>query len=267
MAARSERWRSKSDERMSLGAHLIELKKRLTIAAIAIALATIVGFIFSDFFVDALRAPITNIADSTGRSAALNYDVITQAFDIRLQIAFTFAIVVSSPIWLYQVWAFLVPGLVRKEKQYAIGFLVTAIPLFLAGCAAGWYVMPNIITLMLSFAGDQDLSNLNAKYYFDFIVKLLLAVGIAFVLPVFVVLLNLVGVLSAQTILKGWRVAIVTICIFTAIVTPAADIVSMILLAIPMILLFFVAAFIAWVHDRRVAKRTAALDAELSSEV
>lgn len=266
MAVRAERWRSKSDERMSLGAHLVELKKRLFISAIAIVVTAIAGFVFADFFISALRAPITNIAESTGRGAALNYDAVTQAFDIRMQIAFTVAIVAASPVWLYQVWAFLVPGLVRKEKQYAIGFLATAIPLFLAGCAAGWYVMPNIITLMLGFAGDQDLSNLNAKYYYDFIVKLLLAVGIAFVVPVFVVLLNLVGVLSAQAILKGWRVAILLICLFTAIATPAADVVSMFLLAVPMVVLYFIAALIAWLHDRRAAKRAAKIDDELGAK-
>ncbi|MEV8254099.1 twin-arginine translocase subunit TatC [Rhodoglobus sp. NPDC076762] len=267
MAVRAERWRSKSEERMSLGAHLVELKKRLFISAIAILVTAVAGFIFANFFIDALRAPITNIADSTGRGAALNYDAVTQAFDIRMQIAFTVAIVAASPVWLYQVWAFLVPGLVRKEKQYAIGFLGTAIPLFLAGCAAGWYVMPNIITLMLGFAGDQDLSNLNAKYYYDFIVKLLLSVGIAFVLPVFVVLLNFVGVLSANAILKGWRVAVLTITVFTAMATPAADVISMFLLAIPMIMLYFLAAFIAWIHDRRAAKRAALIDPDVSSEL
>lgn len=267
MAVRAERWRSKSEERMSLGAHLVELKKRLFISAIAIIVTAIAGFIFANFFIDALRAPITSIADSTGRGAALNYDAVTQAFDIRMQIAFTVAIVVASPVWLYQIWAFLVPGLVRKEKQYAIGFMATAIPLFLAGCAAGWYVLPNIIHLLLGFAGDQDLSNLNAKYYYDFIVKLLLAVGIAFVLPVFVVLLNFVGVLSAQAILKGWRVAILTICVFTAMATPAADVISMFLLAIPMIVLYFIAALIAWLHDRRAAKRAALVDPDVSSEL
>jgi len=144
--------------------------------------------------------------------------------------------------------------------------LSAAIPLFLAGCAAGWFLMPNIVTLLLSFAGDQDLSNLNAKYYYDFIVKLMLAIGIAFVLPVFIVLLNFVGVLSASAILKGWRVAILTIVLFTAMATPAADVVSMFLLAIPMVFLYFSAALIAWLHDRRAAKRATKFDAELGAE-
>lgn len=248
---------------MSLGAHLIELRKRLTISAIAIVITGIGGFLIAPFIVDALRAPITAVAEAADRAAALNYDTVTQAFDIRLQIALTVAIVAASPVWLYQIWAFLVPGLVRKEKIYAIGFLGSAIPLFLLGCAAGWFVMPHIVELMLGFAGQEDLSNLNAKYYYDFILKLLLATGIAFVLPVFLVLLNFVGVLTAKSILKGWRIAILAICLFTAIATPAADIFSMFLLAIPMVILYFLAAGIAWLNDRRRAKREKAFESSI----
>jgi sec-independent protein translocase protein TatC len=250
---------------MSLGAHLVELKKRLMISGIAIIVTAIGGFIVSDYIIDALRAPIVDVAENTGRDANLNFEMVTQAFDIRLQIALTVAIVVASPVWLYQIWAFLVPGLVRKEKQYAIGFIGTAIPLFLAGCAAGWFVMPHIVELMLSFAPAESLSNLGAKYYYDFILKLLLATGIAFVLPIFLVLLNFVGVLSARSILKGWRIAILLICLFTAIATPAADIISMFLLAIPMVVLYFAAAGVAALNDRRRAKRARALEESIGA--
>ena len=157
------------------------------------------------------------------------------------------------------MWAFFVPGLVRKEKQYAVGFLGSAIPLFFAGCAAGWFVMPHIVELMLSFVSNADNSLLDAKYYYDFVLKLLLATGIAFVLPVFLVLLNFVGVLSAKAILKGWRLAILLICLFTAIATPAADVLSMLLLAIPMVVLYFLAAGITYLNDRRRRRR---LDAD-----
>ena len=95
-------------------------------------------------------------------------------------------------------------------------------------------------------------------------IKLVLAIGIAFVLPVFLVLLNFVGVLSAAAILKGWRIAILVICLFTAIATPAADIISMFLLAIPMVLLYFTAALVAWIHDRGVARRAADLEASIA---
>lgn len=244
---------------MSIGAHLVELRKRLLVAALAIIIASVGGFFLADFVVAALRAPIEEVAAAPGRRAGLNFTVVTQAFDLKIQIALTFGAVVSSPVWLYQVWAFFVPGLVRKEKQYAVGFLGSAIPLFFAGCAAGWFVMPHIVELMLSFVSNADNSLLDAKYYYDFVLKLLLATGIAFVLPVFLVLLNFVGVLSAKAILKGWRLAILLICLFTAIATPAADVLSMLLLAIPMVVLYFLAAGITYLNDRRRRRR---LDAD-----
>ncbi len=249
---------------MSLAQHLVELRKRLTICAIAIVVAAVGGFFLSDFVFDAIRQPIDAIARESGRAAAINWDTVTQNFDIRLQIAFTIAIVAASPVWLYQVWAFLVPGLVRREKVYALSFLATAIPLFLAGCAAGWFVLPHIVELMLGFVSSEDSSLLRGSYYYDFVLKLLVATGVAFVLPVFLVLLNFAGVLSARSILKGWRIAILLITLFTAIATPAADVLSMFLLAIPMVALYFGAAGIAWLHDRRTNRRNAQLEDALA---
>jgi sec-independent protein translocase protein TatC len=181
-----------------------------------------------------------------------------------MKVAFTIGIVVSSPVWLYQIWAFLVPGLTRKEIGYALGFLFSAVPLFLAGCAAGWFVMPHIVELMVGFTPADASNFFNAGIYFDFVLKLVLAVGIAFVIPVFLVLLNFVGVLSAATIIKSWRVAILVIALFCAIATPAADVVSMFLLAVPMVVLYFAAYGVAFLHDRRAARRRVAFEAELA---
>lgn len=253
--ARTARWRTKNDERMSLAAHLVELRNRAGIIALAVLVGSVAGFLLTDFVIAALRAPVDAVAADSDKAAALNFTVVTQAFDLRIQIAVTFGIVASSPVWLYQIWAFLVPGLVRREKQYAIGFLGAAIPLFLAGCAAGWVVMPHVVVLMLGFVNPSDTSFLDARSYYDFVLKLLLVTGIAFVLPVFLVLLNFIGVLSARSILKGWRWAILAITLFTAIATPAADVLSMVLLAIPMIALYFSAAGLAALNDRRRARR------------
>jgi sec-independent protein translocase protein TatC len=109
---------------------------------------------------------------------------------------------------------------------------------------------------MTSFAPSDDATIITAKTYFDFVLKLVLVVGVAFVLPVFLVLFNFAGFLSAQSIIKSWRIAVLVITLFTAIATPAADVLSMFLLAIPMVLLYFAAAGIAWLHDRRKTKRT-----------
>jgi sec-independent protein translocase protein TatC len=158
-----------------------------------------------------------------------------------------------------------VPALSRKELRYGLGFFLTAVPLFFAGCAAGWFVVPHIVQLLTSFAPSQDTAIIQAKVYFDFVLKLVVAIGVAFVLPVFLVLLNFVGILSARSIVKSWRIALLVIVLFTAIATPSADIVSMFLLAIPMVLLYFAAAGVAWLHDRRAAKAALQLDAELAT--
>ena len=259
MATRTAR-RTKGDGQMSLGAHLKELRRRLIGAAIAIIASSVAGFAFSTNIITALRHPICEVAKVNGTVAALYFTVVTQAFDLRMQIALTVGVVISSPVWLYQIWAFLVPGLVRKEKRSVVAFLGIAIPLFFGGCYAGWAVMPHIVQLMLGFVSPADNAFLDAKYYYDFVLKLLVATGVAFVLPVFLVMLNFVGVISGRAILRGWRVAILSICLFTAIATPAADIISMFLLAVPMVILYFLAVLVAHLHDRRVQRRNAELE-------
>jgi sec-independent protein translocase protein TatC len=260
---RTPRAKAPRDGRMSLGAHLIELRKRLFLAALAVVVGMVVGWFLSDFVLEALRTPIEELSAAQGRVASLNFTDVSSAFDLRLQIAFTAGVVISSPFWLYQLWAFMVPGMKKKEKQYAVGFVAAAVPLFLAGCAAGWFVLPHMVVLLTGFAPQDTTAIISARVYYDFVLKLVLAIGIAFVLPVFLVLLNFAGVLSARAILKSWRIAILAITLFTAIATPAADVMSMFLLAIPMILLYFGAAGIAALNDRRRAKRLATIEGEV----
>ena len=250
---------------MSLAEHFIELRKRLFRAALALAGGAVVGWFLAGPVMDALRGPITEIAKQQNREAMLNYDSITGAFDLKMQMAITIGAIISSPVWLYQIWAFFVPALTRRELKYAFGFFFTAVPLFIAGGVAGWLLVPHIVSLLTSFAPEQDSAIIAAKTYFDFIMKLVIAVGIAFVLPVFLVLLNFVGVLSAKSIIASWRWALILIALFTAIATPAADVLSMFLLAIPMVLLYFAAYGVAWIHDRRAAKAADRLEAELAA--
>ena len=124
-----------------------------------------------------------------------------------------------------------------------------------------------MVGVLVGFAPEQDAAIVQAKSYFDFVLKLVVAVGIAFVLPVAVVLLNFVGVLRAKTILRSWRVAIIAIALFTAIATPAADVLSMFVLAVPMVALYFAAAGVAALHDLRADRRAAALLAASPAEL
>lgn len=246
-----------ADGRMSLGEHLVEFRKRLFIAAAAIAAGAVGGYLVSDFVWNAIATPILEIAKASGRLAEINYTSITEAFDTKIAISLTVGIIMTSPVWLYQIWAFIVPALVRKEKLYVVSFFGAAVPLFIAGCLAGWWVFPHVVELMVGFAPQDSTTLLTAKYYLDFTVKFILAIGVGFVLPVFLVLLNFAGVLSAKGILKGWRWAVLSITIFTAMATPAADVLSMFILAIPMLGLYFVAAGIATIHDKRAARKQA----------
>jgi sec-independent protein translocase protein TatC len=256
MTAVKDRGEKNREKRMSLGAHLLELRKRLFISAIAIVLGGVAGWVLTDLFVwEAIQEPVEKVAQAQGGNTGIIFPTISSAFDLRLQIALTLGLVISAPVWLYQVFAFLVPGLNTRERKFTFVFFATAIPLFFAGCAAGWFVLPNIVRLMTSFVPEGAQSLLTAKEYIDFVLKLVVAIGVAFVVPVFIVLLNFAGVISAAAIIKSWRVAILVIVLFTAIATPSADVISMFLLAIPMVALYFAAWFIARLHDKRVERR------------
>jgi sec-independent protein translocase protein TatC len=251
---------------MSLGQHLVELRKRLFRAAIAILVGAIIGYLLSDFVLSALQAPIATIAHLQHRDAKLNFTDITSAFNLKILISFYVGLFLSSPVWLYQIFAFLVPGLTSKEKRYTFGFFFTAVPLFLAGCTAGWLVLPHIVELLTSFAPSESAQLMPATDYLNFVLKLVLAVGIAFVMPVFVVLLNFMGIISGKAILKAWRVAILLICVFTAIATPAADVTSMFLLAVPMAVLYFMAVGVAFWHDAIARRKARAIETELGTQ-
>jgi sec-independent protein translocase protein TatC len=241
-----------SPARMPLSSHLREARTRAARAAAALLVGVVLGYLLSDGILEILRAPISALAES--RNASLNYDSITGAFDLKLKIALFAGVALSSPVWLYELFAFLAPGLDRREKKYTFGFLLAALPLFAAGCTAGFLLFPHMVELLASFASEEDSTLLQASYYVDFVLKIVLATGVAFVLPVFVVMLNLLGVLPARTIARSWRIVVVVIVLFSAMVTPAADVLSMFLVAVPMMLLFGAALLIAWCHDRRASR-------------
>jgi sec-independent protein translocase protein TatC len=249
---------------MSLGDHLLELRRRLGVIGLSIVVAAIGGWFLADPVWEALSSPVMDIARERNRDSDINYTSVTEAFDTKVAIALVLGIVMAAPVWLYQVWAFFVPALKRRERRYAIGFLAASVPLFFAGVSAGWYVLPNIVVLLTGFAPEQSSTLLTAKVYLDFALKLVIAVGVGFVLPVFLVLFNAIGVLSASSIIRGWRWAVVLISVFTALATPAADVVSMVLLAIPMVILYFLAFGVTWLNDRRRSRKAAKEAAKLT---
>ncbi len=248
---------------MPVAAHLAEATRRAVRAAAAVAVCAVVGWFLYEPVMDLLRAPIAQIA--ADRQASLNFDSVTGAFDLHLRVALVAGFVLSSPVWLYELFAFVLPGLTRRERRYVLGSVGAAAPLFAAGCATGLLLFPHMVSVLAGFASSEDSTILDAGAYIDFILKIVVATGVAFVLPVVLVVLNLAGMLPARTLARSWRYAVVAIVLFSALATPSADVMSMFLVAVPMAALFATALAIAALHDRALARAATTPIAEEAS--
>ena len=244
---------------MGLGGHLKELRNRLFWSALFILAGTIVGWLIFDQVFELLQAPVIQYAQNHHSNTTINFGSVTGAFDLRMQTSIFLGVLLTSPFWLYNLWAFITPGLKKHERRYTITFLASAVPLFLAGCWLAWTSLPYFISSLISFTPTGAANVINANEYVLFTIRVLLVFGLAFVMPVVLVLLNFIGILSASSILKSWRLAVFIIAIVAALATPVSDPMSMLLVMIPMGVLYFVAVGISWLHDRRAAKKAKAL--------
>lgn len=249
------RRKRKTDGRMSLGDHLRELRRRLFVAAAAVAVGSVVGWVEYDRLFNEIMAPLRKIAAERHGLVNINFGGITQPFTVQIQVALFVGVIVASPVWLYQVWGFIVPGLTKREKRTSIAFIGAAVPLFLSGCFFATKAVPKAVEVLLGFtpAGAANLPD--AALYLTFVTRFILAFGLAFLLPVFLVGLNVAHVLPARIMLKGWRIAIMLIFVFAAMMTPTPDAWTMLVLAMPMVGLYYAAVGVAALLDRRRARR------------
>jgi sec-independent protein translocase protein TatC len=255
VAITTPRRRSKDPEgRMPLREHLRELRRRLLRAALAVVAGAAIGWFLYEPLFDALQHPLAE-ASARGHHAEINFNKIGGAFNFKILVTLYVGIVLASPVWLYQLWAFIVPGLTRREKRYALGFVGVAVPLFLSGLALAWLVLPNAVRFLTDFTPKSAVNYVNADEYLTFVTKIMGAFGVAFLVPVLLVALNMVGVLTAAGMLRSWRVAVFLCFLFAAVASPSPDAWSMIALATPMVVLFFAAVGVAWFIDRRRARR------------
>ncbi len=256
------RLRRKPEKRMSLGSHLRELRNRLFWSAIFLVSAAILGWFLFDPVFNLLQEPILDAAENSKVPVVVNFGTVVSAFDLRVQVSIFLGVIISSPVWLYNLWAFVSPGLKTKERRYTLGFLLSAIPLFLAGTALAWYALPGFVTVLISFTPSGSSNVINASEYVLFAIRILLIFGLAFVMPVVLVLLNFSGLLSARSILRSWRLAVFVIAVVSALATPVADVVSMFLLMLPLTALYFSAYGIAYLHDKRASRKLESLEGE-----
>jgi sec-independent protein translocase protein TatC len=243
------------DGTMTLIEHLRELRNRVIKGVLAILVATIASFFFYhqlfDLLTDPFRTVVNDLAEDEGLDAKLTLTGVADAFTLQLKTCLVAGIVIASPIWLYQIWAFIVPGLHPRERRWTRVFAAIAGPLFLCGVAVGYYVLPKGLAILLDFT-PADVSNLiEVSRYLSFTLRMLLVFGVAFEIPLFVVLLNLAGVVTGRALGRARAWIVVGTFVFAAVATPSTDPISMLFLAVPMTVLFMISEVIARVMDRR----------------
>ncbi|WP_326823400.1 twin-arginine translocase subunit TatC [Streptosporangium sp. NBC_01756] len=246
-----------AEGRMPLMAHLRELRNRLVIALLAMIAGIIVGFVFFDPIWSFITEPYCKLPVShLLREGECTFAIrgVFEAFFVNLKVAAMFALVVSSPVWLYQIWAFVTPGLYRSEKRYSISFLALAIPLFLAGAALAYFIMDTGLAILLGFAPTNAIPLLEMDDYLSYALVMLIIFGVSFELPLLMVFLNVIGVLPRATVAKHRRMVIFIMFLFAAIATPSTDPFSMVALAIPMVVLFALAEGFMYLRERRLPK-------------
>lgn len=245
--------------RMPLLEHLREFRKRVVRSAAAISLAAIIGWFFYNEIITKLAEPVCDLAAAqrTGSNTcgSLYINGVLGPLNLQIKVALLTGVIVAAPIWLYQLWAFIAPALHRKERRNSIFFFVAATPFFAAGTFLGYSILPIAIEVLFGFTPDALTNLVKFDDYLDFVMRAILLFGIAFELPVFLVTFNLIGFLSGSAILRPWRIWVFSIVLFVAGFTPSADPLSMVLLAVPLILLYLLSGLFALWNDRRRAKK------------
>ncbi|MEU2246266.1 twin-arginine translocase subunit TatC [Streptomyces sp. NPDC019224] len=249
-----------SEGRMPLADHLRELRNRLLIAVLAIIVITsITAFFYNELINFLIRPILESVGCANGEKrqnngnpcAEMTVNGLVAPFSIALKVSLMAGVVFSTPVWLYQLWAFLAPGLHKHEKRYALGFVGAGVPLFLAGAALAYVLMPKTAEVLLDFTPDHTTNLLPVDDYLNIITRMVVVFGLAFELPLLLILLNFTGVLTAKRLASWWRAMIMGITIFAAVATPTGDPLTMAVLAAPIVLLYFIALGICLANDKR----------------
>jgi sec-independent protein translocase protein TatC len=245
------------DGRMALADHLRELRARLLKVTLFLLVGTIIALFFYAELFSLISGPYNDARVALGEDVATKiiFNGVTDPLMIQLKVSGLAALVLGSPFWLYQIWAFILPGLHANERRWSRIFAMVAGPLFIAGVAVGYYVLPKGLEVLIGFTPESVENLVEFGRYFSFFTRMLLVFGVAFEIPLFVVLLNLAGVVSGAALGRHRPWIVIGTFVFAAVATPSTDPFSMLMLAIPMMLLFFVSEGIARLVDRKRAKQ------------
>jgi sec-independent protein translocase protein TatC len=243
---------------MPLIDHLRELRRRMVKAALAVAVATVVAWFFYDEILTFLTGPYDRIRPDLAERGIKSTAVLTGiggAFQFQLKISLVAGILASSPVWLWQIWAFVLPALHRNEKRWALLLTGTGAPLFVAGAALAYVVLPKAFVVLIGFVPSGFENLVSGAEYFDFVARMMLVFGVAAEIPLVVVLLNRLGVVSARQLAGARAWTILGIFVFAAVATPSTDPLTMLFLAVPMTALYAIAEVITRLTDRKRAAK------------
>jgi sec-independent protein translocase protein TatC len=269
LASPGRRRKTNPDGSMTLMEHLYELRNRLFVALCAVALGGVLGFIWwgvPPFGLPSLGELITGpycglpptlrLTPNPGRCQLLQTAPF-EVFTLRMQVGLAAGAVLTAPIWIYQVWAFITPGLYAKERKFALTFVGTASVLFVGGAVLAYYVVPTGLSFLANLGGGQFITALTGAAYVSFLLTMLAVFGLTFELPLLVVMLNRVGVLPYAKLKRWQRGILFGLFVLAAVATPGNDPISMLALAGALVVLFEASVLIARAHDRAVARRRA----------
>ncbi len=239
---------------MTLGEHFKEFRRRLFLAAAAVLVTSIVAGVFYSRVFAFLSEPFNEYKLANPQNdISLNFGEATSALSNLISLSIFVGVIAASPVWLFQIWAFIVPGLTRKEKRISLAFLAATIPLFLLGCALAYAILPQSLSILYGLSPEGTSNIQQVSMYFSFVTRFILVFGIGFLFPVVLVGLNAIGAMPATRLIKGWRVAIVLIFVFAAVATPTADPFTMFVFAAPLTALYFGAWLVCRLLDKRKA--------------
>ncbi|MDR6316561.1 sec-independent protein translocase protein TatC [Actinoplanes couchii] len=238
---------------MTLIEHVRELRNRLFVASIGVVAGLIVGFIVSKWVFGLLQAPYCSLPSSLDADGDCNFLTlaVTDPLMLRLKIALWVGLILGSPVWLYQLWAFVAPGLHKHERKWAYVFVALATPLFVAGAALAYVVIGHSLAFIMEAGVLGESTELEITSYVSFVMNMLLLFGAAFEFPLLLLMLNFTGVVSAKRLLSWWRTVVFLSFVFGAVASPDPGPFGMCLLAACISVLYFVAVGVAFINDKR----------------
>jgi sec-independent protein translocase protein TatC len=253
--------RANPEARMPLMEHIRELRNRVIKIAVAVTIGAIIGWLVYPrvwHFIQQpycrLPASSRHVPGTTGHACKLYVTGVFDGLFLKLQISIAVGAIISSPVWLYQLWAFIAPGLYRRERRWAYYFVGAALPLFVVGATIAYFAMTKGLHFLLAMVPHGVIPLITITTYLSYAGAMLMIFGIAFELPLVFVLLNLAGVLTHERFRKWRRMIIFGVFTFAAVFTPSPDPISMLLLAVPCVLLVEASEVFAWANDRRRAR-------------